>query len=227
MSKSFWVKIGVAFISFLVLMLTVSTSITATTTHDLIVDGSTYQSYKESGSAIHWNTPDVNPTSASFPERQQIWIGNSGSEHLPCEGGVHWISTENVLTVSHGLETPDTTTTTSTNVPTTTIEQTTTTTITETTTTVPGTNTTVPSSTTTTPEQTTTIPVPTTTVSASTTTEPVSTTIADTTTTAVVVETTISKKLPETGLDSTGKSLLLGMMFVCVGILLWHMATRK
>jgi LPXTG-motif cell wall-anchored protein len=124
--------------------------------HTLTVNGQNYQSYKHSGDAIHWETPTPTVESASFPERQQVWGGN-GSEHLPCEGGIHWISNLNVLTVSHCLEAPTTTSTTTT---------TTTTTLPETTTTLPETTTTLSETTTTLSETTTTAGDTTTTVAA-------------------------------------------------------------
>lgn len=75
----------------------------------LVVDGVKYSPTKITGGATHYNTPDVDPQVA-YTERN-TWVGN-GSEHLPCEGGIHWIDNANVLTVSHCLETPPTTTTT-------------------------------------------------------------------------------------------------------------------
>lgn len=78
------------------------------TDHTIVVDGTAYSSYKESGAAWHFNTPHSNPTSASVAERQQTWTGH-GSEHLPCANGIHWISNSNVLTISHCLEGTDTT----------------------------------------------------------------------------------------------------------------------
>ena len=103
--------------------------------HSLTVDGVTYSPTKVTGGAVHYETPDVNPTTA-FSERH-TWEGN-GSENLPCEGGIHWIDNENVLTVSHCLEVTPPETTTTTEAPP------------ETTTTVPETTTTVPEVTTTT-----------------------------------------------------------------------------
>jgi hypothetical protein len=76
--------------------------------HTLIVDGQSYTSTKHSGAAIHWETPDADPLEASFAERNQTWTGN-GSEHLPCPYGIHWISNDNILTVSHCLEAPPST----------------------------------------------------------------------------------------------------------------------
>jgi LPXTG-motif cell wall-anchored protein len=125
--------------------------------HTLTVNGQNYQSYKHSGDAIHWETPTPTVESASFPERQQVWSDN-GSEQLPCEGGIHWISNLNVLTVSHCLEAPTTTSTTTTT--------TTTTTLPETTTTLPETTTTLSETTTTLSETTTTAGDTTTTVAA-------------------------------------------------------------
>ena len=137
-------------------------------TATLVVDGTSYTSYKKSGSAYHFNTPDVNPQSAYVVDGH-TWTGN-GSEHLPCEFGIHWIHNKNVLTVSHCLDGPDETTTTTTLVTTTTVPETTTTvpettttTVVITTTTVPVTSTTISTSSTTVVETTTTVPGDTTT----------------------------------------------------------------
>ena len=81
------------------------------TSHTLTVNGAEYQSYKESGSAIHWETSDTSVTNASFAERGQTWTGN-GSDNLSCPYGIHWISNKNVLTISHCLSAPDQETTT-------------------------------------------------------------------------------------------------------------------
>ena len=133
----------------------------------LVVDGVTYPPTQISGPVAHYETPDVNPTVA-YTETH-IWEGN-GSEHLPCEGGIHWIDNENLLTISNCLEVPPstTTTTTSTTPPTTIV---TTTTLPVTTTTAPPTttSTTPPTTTTTAPPETTTTTSP----PVTTTTEPV------------------------------------------------------
>lgn len=107
----------------------------------ITVDGQTYEATKISGPTVHFETPDTNPTEA-FTERH-VWEGN-GSDNLPCEGGIHWIDNNNVLTVSHCLEVATTTTT-----PTTTSSSTTSTT---TSTTPPSTSSTLPATTTTTCE---------------------------------------------------------------------------
>jgi LPXTG-motif cell wall-anchored protein len=80
--------------------------------HVLNVAGASVNSYKHSGSAIHWETRVIGRSeSVTYEERQQTWTGN-GSEHLEdCEGGLHWISNENVLTISHCLDDDETTTT--------------------------------------------------------------------------------------------------------------------
>jgi LPXTG-motif cell wall-anchored protein len=72
----------------------------------------TYDSYKHSGDAIHWETPVIDPSdSVAFPERGQTWDGN-GSRYLEgCETGLHWISNDNVLTLSHCLDNYESTTT--------------------------------------------------------------------------------------------------------------------
>lgn len=89
----------------------------------ITVDGKSYAATKVSGPTVHYETPGANPQSA-YTDRH-VWTGN-GSENLPCEGGIHWIDNRNVLTVSHCLETPTTTTSPSTT--TTTVPRTTTTT---------------------------------------------------------------------------------------------------
>ncbi len=108
------------------------------TSHTLVVNGASYASYKESGPAWHFNTPaGITPITASVAERNQTWTGN-GSDNLPCANGIHWISNSNVLTISHCLEAPTTTTSapsTTAEIPTTTTEAPTTTTEAPTTTT--------------------------------------------------------------------------------------------
>lgn len=95
----------------------------------ITVDGVEYEATKVSGPTIHFETPDINPQ-AAFTARH-VWSGKHGAEHLPCEGGIHWIDNKNLLTISHCLESPTTTTV----VPTTTTVPSTTTTTAETTTT--------------------------------------------------------------------------------------------
>ena len=89
----------------------------STATHVLYVDGTPYNSTQESGPVIHFETgPIVGGEDVTFPERDQVWEGN-GSDNLPCEFGAHWVSNDNLLTLSHCLEGPDeSTTTTSTTV---------------------------------------------------------------------------------------------------------------
>ena len=111
-----------------------STASADDTGHWINVDGIEYISYKHSGSAIHFNTPDTNPSSAYTATH--TWSGN-GSEHLPCPGGIHWINNDSNLIVSHCLP-YETTTTTDPATTTTTVDQsgpTTTTTVPATTTT--------------------------------------------------------------------------------------------
>ena len=94
-------------------------------THFLTMNGTEYQSYKHSGDAIHWNTPtpDPSPPVAFFTERNQKWDGNGKEWLVGCETGLHWISNDNVLTISHCLdvEEPTTTVTTVKEEPTTTV----------------------------------------------------------------------------------------------------------
>lgn len=112
----------------------------------ITVDGVTYEATKISGPTIHFETPDTDPQEA-FTARH-VWEGH-GSEHLPCEGGIHWIDNKNVLTISNCLDVPVTTTTTTPTSTTTTVPVTTTTTPESTTsTTQPQTTTTLPSTTT-------------------------------------------------------------------------------
>lgn len=109
----------------------------------LEVDGVRHSPTKVSGPVRHYETPDTFPTEA-FSDRH-VWTGN-GSEHLPCEGGIHWVDNRNVLTVSHCLDPePPTTTTTEPPSTTTTVPPTTTTTEPP-----PSTTTTIPTTTTTT-----------------------------------------------------------------------------
>jgi cobalamin biosynthesis Mg chelatase CobN len=74
----------------------------------LNVDGNVYSPTQISGPTRHYETPDIDPTSA-FSDRH-VWTGN-GSEHLPCPNGIHWIDNESVLTISHCLDGSTTTTT--------------------------------------------------------------------------------------------------------------------
>ena len=135
--------------------------------HELRVVGVKYAPTKVvgSGPTVHYETsdlvhPNLSKLTGSIWTERNVWTGN-GSENLPCEGGIHWIDNKNVLTISHCLETPPPTTTTTTTPSTTT---TTTAPPTTTSTTVATTTT----STSTTPEVTTTTEPP----SVTTTTEP-------------------------------------------------------
>lgn len=166
----------------------------------ITVDGVTYEATKVSGPTVHFETPDTNPSEA-FTERN-VWVGN-GSEQLPCEGGIHWIDNENVLTISNCL--PSATTTTTGASTTTSTESTTTTSSPTTTTTVPSTTTTTTTPTTTTSEASTT----------TSTTEPATTTTTTTTT---------PPSLPFTGPDEAMAVLLglsIGFIAAGVGLLLW------
>ena len=166
------------------------------TSHTLTVNGAEYQSYKESGSAIHWETSDTSVTNASFAERGQTWTGN-GSDNLSCPYGIHWISNKNVLTISHCLSAPDQETTTTVEDTTTIVDDETTTTISDETTTT----TTQPLEvTTTTPEEVTTTQVPVSLITA-------------------VVGTDTGKNLPVTG-QSSGKIALLALVFIGLGAVL-------
>ena len=157
----------------------------------LTVDGVTYSPTKSvgNGPTNHYETPGANP-SAAVSDRHE-WTGN-GSENLPCEGGIHWIDNANVLTISHCLDVPET----STVPPQSTVPETTT--IPESTT-VPET-TTIPEATTEPPESTT-VPGPTTV-------PPESTTIPEATT---VTPTTSIPQLAITGPGKTGNLLLVGL----------------
>lgn len=68
----------------------------------IVVDGTPYQPTQVSGPVWHYETPTPNPGSARVEVRDQDWTGN-GSENLPCPDGIHWVSNESVLTVSHCL----------------------------------------------------------------------------------------------------------------------------
>lgn len=133
-----------------VLLIGIAVPVTAQDSHSLTVDGTVYSPTKVVGNdadpTVHYETPDTSPTVA-FSERHD-WVGN-GSEHLPCEGGIHWIDNKNVLTISNCLETESSSTTT---LPPTTTSQPSTTTIPEqtTTSTTPSSSTTLPDSSTTT-----------------------------------------------------------------------------
>lgn len=169
----------------------------ATSDFLLTVDGATYSPTKVvgSGPTYHFETPDANPQAASTS--RHTWSGH-GSENLPCEGGIHWIDNANVLTISHCLEVPTTTTTTEPPTTTTTEPPTTTTTEPPTTTTVPETTTTTepPETTTTQPEESTTTSAPT------------------------VTTTTQPPELPLTGAGETLLALgLIGMALVGLGAL--------
>lgn len=95
------------------LIVTPGVASASNTSHTLVMNGVSYSSYKESGAAWHFNTPaGITPTSASVAERNQTWTGN-GSDNLPCPYGIHWISNNNVLTISHCLSSTDTSSTSS------------------------------------------------------------------------------------------------------------------
>lgn len=118
----------------------------STATHVLYVDGTPYNHTQVSGPVIHFETgPIVGGEDVTFPERDQVWDGN-GSDNLPCEFGAHWVSNENTLNLSHCLEGPDDSTTSSS-----TTSSTTTSTTQPTVTTTPTTVTTTPTTVTTTP----------------------------------------------------------------------------
>ena len=178
----------------------------------ITVDGVQYEASKYSGPTVHFETPDVQPV-AAFTDRH-VWSGN-GSEHLPCEGGIHWIDNQNILTVSHCLEGGTTTTstsTTSTTKPTTSTTTSSTTTTTEATTTTTDPTTTTTSSTTTVPSTTTTSTLPgsaTSTTSSTTTQAPATTAPPTTVTTTIVVTTTVPSPTPT--LPNTGAPL--GVLF--------------
>lgn len=130
---------------FLTATITMAAGMEQPTDFWLQVDGETYAPSQISGPIRHYETPDTQPQVAQSD--RHVWAGN-GSEHLPCEGGIHWIDNENLLTVSHCLEVPPTTTvppsTTTTTKPPTTTTSTTVPPTTTTTTTVPETTTTQP-----------------------------------------------------------------------------------
>lgn len=171
----------------------------------LTVDGVTYSPTQISGPTVHYETPDVNPQVA-YTERH-VWEGN-GSDNLPCEYGIHWIDNKNLLTVSHCLEGPDETTTTTQPEPSTT------------TTTEPPT-TTVPSST-----STTTMAEPTTT----TTTEAETTTTTQTPSTTTTIPegtTTTVPELPATGAGDLVPFAIAGVLAGTVGVGLLTGVGRK
>lgn len=203
--------------------------------HTLIVDGTSYDSTHEAGPTIHWETPGANPTSASFAERGQVWDGN-GSEHLPCEHGVHWISNENTLNVSHCLEGPEPSTTTL--APTTTSTTTTISTTSSPTTTssLPATTTTVPATTSSTSSPaTTSVPAttsPSTTALPSTSTSPSTaapTTVASGPTSTLSSPTTsappTSPRLPVTG-NGNWMAVAIGSAFIALGALMLRWKQR-
>lgn len=162
----------------------------------LTVDGEVYSATKISGPTVHYETPDTSPEVA-FTERN-TWTGN-GSEWLPCEGGIHWIDNENVLTISNCLEVPTTTTT----IPTTTSTSPTTST---TTTTVPVTTTvTTPTTTTTPPTTTSTVP-------------------PSTSTTPPTVPTT---ELPFTGIHDFEPIAVYGVLALLAGLVLLTLTSTK
>src|SRR5262245_57536248 len=85
------------------------------TDHTIIVDGLPYPSYQESGDTWHFLSPGPTATSASVPERGQVWNGINGANFLPCDGNIHWVSNQNLLTISACIHpVPTTTTSTST-----------------------------------------------------------------------------------------------------------------
>lgn len=182
-----------------------------TATYQLTVDGQTYEPTKVVGDynfpTVHYETPDTDPQEAAAWRDWywQTWTGN-GSDLLPCEFGIHWISNANVLTVSHCLDAPTTTTTegttSTTSTPTTTTTEPTTTTSTTTTLPSESTTTTVTSI----PTTTSTVPVTTTEPTTTTTAPPAPSTttttpISDSTTTTTTVTPTTSTTPPTFNVD--------------------------
>lgn len=164
--------------------------------HTLNVDGVGYDSNHHAGPTIHWETPGSSPTSASFAERGQTWNSSTGHghEHLPCPGGVHWVSNDNGLQLSHCLDNPNPTTT---EVTTSTTESPTTTATPTTSTSLPNGSTTTQVSASSTTSVSSTVPVSPTTTS----------TVAPTTTAATV--TTPTTTLPTSTSNPTSTTLLL------------------
>lgn len=173
----------------------VVTPANGSTPSDIVVDGVAYEATQVSGPVVHYETPTPNPVAAST--ERHTWDGIHGAENLPCEGGIHWIDNANLLTVSHCLEVPTTTTTTE--------PPTTTTTEPPTTTTTEPTTTTTEAPTTTTIAPTTTTVVPTTTTPETTTTE-----------TPVTTTTTTPGELPLTGAN-LGVLAIVGALMVLLG----------
>lgn len=194
------VLIGIAAVIAWMLVIVVMVSMTlkadAAEAPTITVDGVTYEATKISGPTTHFETPDSFPKDA-FTERN-VWAGH-GSEHLPCQGGIHWIENNNNLLISHCLAAPAPTTTTS-------VAETTTTTGPSTTTT-----TLVPSSSTTTARSsTTTVTTPPTTA----------TTEGPTTTSAPPPSTSTTGELPYTGAGETGALAALALVLVAWGALM-------
>ena len=105
--------------------LTIANSASASnTSHVLVVNGVSYNSYKETAAdpndpndigTVQWQTPNVTTSAiVTFAERNQTWNGVNGANLLPCQFGVHWISNGSKLTISHCLAETEATTTTST-----------------------------------------------------------------------------------------------------------------
>lgn len=153
------------------------------------------------GGTFHYETDNTNPSQAYLNNHvlgDLVWTGN-GSEHLPCEGGIHWIANKNVLTISNCLEAPPTTTTSP-------VETTTTTELSTTTTTPVASSTTTPETSSTTTE--TTVP--------STSTLPPPTSPP----TSPPVDQDGPSELPYTGLSRTTLLALLAAGLVSVGSVL-------
>lgn len=207
---------GVIVVAVLVLVALVATAGTARGDHrtppenSLFVDTAVYLPTKVTpGGTYHYETPETNPNVVFLlnHEYDHVWTGN-GSEHLPCEGGIHWIANKNVLTVSNCLDSPSTTTTTVPPSTTTSVMETTTTTESPTTTTTQG-------------------PSTTTTTGASTTTE---TSSPSTSTSVPTGQPTVPdgpNELPYTGLEDADALGLAGLAALLLGSLLLGLSWKR
>lgn len=178
--------------------------------NSLFVDTAVYLPTKVTpGGTYHYETPETNPNVAFLLNHvyDHVWTGN-GSEHLPCEGGIHWIANKNVLTISNCLSTT-----------TTTVPPTTTTTVGETTTTTES------STTTTTPTPTSSVPTPTTTVPPTSSSTTTSTPPPSTSTSQPTVPTTSGTPsetpptLPHTGMEDQVPLVLTALGLIGMGAL--------
>jgi LPXTG-motif cell wall-anchored protein len=74
----------------------------------ITVDGNVYPQSFDNNGTVHFDTPGATTvTSASTTANGgQKWDGANGAEKLPCPGGIHWVSNDSRLVISHCNDAP-------------------------------------------------------------------------------------------------------------------------